>query len=138
MVRIESRDKDSRELVKELLLSEMWFICCTAKDPEDMSTYILENVSRYETEGEIANKLDTPVFIEYGISPATEGDYQFRIHDSVMAPMLNEDMIDKLIDNMVKIFDVFIIEHNMVDRKNVWGKLGTEHEDKIVFVNENN
>ncbi len=135
MVCIKSRDKDSRELMRELISSEMWLICCTAKDPDNMSTYILENVSRYEAEGEIANGLNTPVFIEYGISPAIEGDYQFRIHDSVMAPILNEDMIDKLIDSMLKTFDVFIIEHNMVDRTKIWGKLGSEHEDSIVYIN---
>ena len=74
MLRIESKSEDAREILTELLLGGTWFICCTAEKPDDMSTYILENVARYETEGGIANKLNNPVFIEYGISPATESD----------------------------------------------------------------
>lgn len=136
MLRIESKSEDARDVLTELLLGGTWFICCSAGNPDDMSTYVLENVTKYEVEGHFADKLNKPVFVEYGISPAMDGDYQFKIHDSVVAPILNEDMITKLIDSMLKTFDVFIVEQNMVDRKNVWGKLGTENEDKIVFYNE--
>lgn len=126
-----------KALVAALLIEHDWIICVTAKNPDNPDTYILENVTRYETEGHFASIMKNPVFIEYGISPAKKrAQFPYRIHDSLMTPIENGRMFMNLVDSMIMIFDVFIIEENMVDRRNVYGKLLTDHADEIVFINE--
>lgn len=120
-----------------LLFGHEWIICATAKNPDDSSTYVLKNVTRYEIDGHFVSLMKNPVFIEYGISPAKNGSlYPYRIHDSLMTPVMNGKMLSSLMDAMIETFDVFIIEEDMVDRCNVYGKLSTNHAEEIVFINE--
>ncbi|MGN0369513.1 MAG: hypothetical protein ACI4EW_03105 [Butyrivibrio sp.] len=126
-----------KALVTALLIKRDWIICVTANNPDDPATFILENVTRFETWGHVASIMENPVFIEYGISPSKEGSqFPYRIHDSLMTPVKNLKMLTDLVDFMIRSFDVFIIEEDMVDRRNVYGKLLTDHADEIVFVNE--
>lgn len=132
-----SNENAEKGLIAALLMEHDWVICITAEKTDDPSTYILENVTRYEIEGHFASIMKNPVFIEYGISPSTEDKkYPYRIHDSVMTPVENGRMLTDLVDSMIRSFDLFIIEENMVDRRNVYGKLQTDHADEIVFVND--
>lgn len=137
MLYFTSKQEKIKDLLYDLLLKEhQWFICCTAKDPDDFSTYIFENVTRYEEDGYFADMFKSPVFIEYGISRYESEKYYYRIHDSMMAPIVNSQLISNLIDSMIKTFDAFVIEDGIVDRTKVWGKLGTEHVEKVVFHNK--
>ena len=125
------------ELGAALLCGHEWVICVTAKDSSDLSTYVLENVTRYENDGYFASIMMNPVFIEYGISPAKNGSqYPYRIHDSLMTPVNDIETLTSLIDAMIETFDVFIVEKDMIDRCNVYGKLFTDYEDEVVFVNK--
>lgn len=135
---IKSNNKDvEKALAAALLMNHDWIVCVTAENPDDQSTYILENVTRYEIEGHFVSLMKNPVFIEYGISPSKEGaEFPYRIHDSLMTPVKNGKRFTDLVDAMVRTFDVFIIEEGMVDRRNVYGKLLTDHADEVVFVNE--
>lgn len=137
MLYFQSRQEESRDLLNDvLIMGQSWLICCTAEDPDDFSTYIFENVTRYETDGYFANTLKNPVFIEYGISRSEGGNYPYRIHDSIMVPVRNEKMISTLLDSMIKIFDAFVVDDGIIDRTRVWGKLGSEHAEEIVFENK--
>lgn len=132
-----NQENVDKALVAALLMQHEWIICATSENPDDPSTYILENVTRYEIEGHFATLMEKPVFIEYGISPAkNDSKYQYRIHDSLMTPITNGKQLMDLIQGMVDLFDVFIIEDHMVDRYNVYGKLMTDHMEEIVFENE--
>lgn len=124
-------------IISSLLIRHDWLICCTtvSGDPDDPHI-IFENVTRYETEGYFEKKFQPPVFIEYGISSAIDGDHQYRIHDSLMQPIFNGKAVTDLVASMIKVFDLFIIEENIVDRRRVYGKLGTKHENEIVFIND--
>lgn len=124
-------------IISSLLIRHDWLICCTtvSGDPNDPHI-IFENVTRYETAGYFERKFRNPVFIEYGISPVIDGDYQYRIHDSLMQPILNGKAVTDLVASMIKVFDLFIIDENLVDRRRVYGKLGTKQENEIVFIND--
>lgn len=124
-------------IVDALLLKQDWIICVTSEVPDDPSTYIMENVTRLEVTGHFASLMKNPVFIEYGISPAgNDTKYPYRIHDSLMTPVISREMLTDLVGAMIQTFDVFIIEDKMVDRSNVYGKLLTDHAEEIVFINE--
>ena len=132
-----SNENVAKALAAALLMNHDWIVCITAEDPDDQSTYILENVTRYEVEGHFASLMRNPVFIEYGISLSKEGaEFPYRIHDSLMTPVKNGKTFTDLVDAMVRTFDVFIIEAGLVDRCNVYGKLLTDHADEVVFINE--
>lgn len=137
MMFFQSRQAESRDLLNDILImGHSWLICCTTEDPDDFSTYIFENVTRYDTDGYFANALKNPVFIEYGISRSESGKYPYRIHDSLMVPVTNENMISTLLNSMIKTFDAFVVDDGIIDRTRVWGKLGTEHAEEVVFENE--
>lgn len=123
-------------LFSSLVMKHEWIICCTAENPDDFSTYILENVTRYDKDGHFADMFQNPVFIEYGISHSNDGNYPYRIHDSLMVPITNREVISNLVDNMIETFDAFIIDEGIVDRTKVWGKLGTDYAEKVVFENK--
>lgn len=132
-----AKQKGSRDaLIMLLTMKHEWLICCTAKNPDDFSTYIFENVTRYATDGHFADMFKNPVFIEYGISHSKGGKYPYRIHDSLMLPITNGDMIFTLVDSMIKTFDAFVVDEGIIDRTKVWGKLGNNHAEKIVFENK--
>ncbi len=134
---IKTASDGAKEAIMNLLLHEhAWLICCSAQDPDDFSSYVLENVSRYEVEGHWANTFHTPVFIEYGISPSVDGNFPYRIHDSLMQPIINGENFMSITEAMLRTFDAVVIEEDMVDRTHVYGKLGTNHSEEIVFIND--
>ena len=131
---IKTASEGAKEAIVYLLLQKhVWLICCSAKDPDD---FILENVCRYETEGQFASRFQTPVFIEYGISPSADNGFPYRIHDSLMQPIINGENFNNIIEAMLRTFDAVVIEEGMVNRTQVYGKLGTDHSEEIVFIND--
>lgn len=133
---IKTRSQNADAIIHSLLKGHEWLMCCTATDPDDMRTYILEMVSRYDDTGLFAKKIGMPVYIEYGISQSVGGQYPYRLHDSLMMPIQNDKDFDDLVRSTIEVFDVVIIEDNMVDRENIYGKLGTKYENEIVFENK--
>ena len=134
---IKTTSEGAKEAIVNMLLQEhAWLICCTAKDPDDFNTYILENVCRYETEGQFASRFHRPVFIEYGISPSADNGFPYRIHDSLMQPIINGENFNSIIEAMLRTFDAVVIEEGVVNRTQVYGKLGTDHSEEIVFIND--
>lgn len=131
-----STDGAREAIIALLLVQHEWLICCTAEDPEEVSTFVLENVTRYEIEGRFEEIFKRPVFIEYGISKAVDGVCPYRIHDSMMCPIKNGKALSDIVNSMIRTFDVVIVEDGIVDRKRVYGKLGTDHSNEIVFLNE--
>ena len=131
--------EQARKEVLANFLAEKWLICCTAKNPEDLSTYTLQNVSRLELNGIFADRFDAPVFVEYGLSEkkdTKEGEPKFKIHDSMIAPIKDSKVLVGAIHNMTELFNVFIIDDGLIDREKLYGRLGTDKENEVVFRNE--
>ena len=120
--------------VAEALQEGLWLIGCMADDPHEWSTYTLENVFRYEGEGHWASFFGTPAIICHCISPAIDGPFIYRLHDDEIWPIFNNNF-EGLIHGIVDTYDVIVIEEGMVDRNRIYGKLGTDHADEVVFVN---
>ena len=134
---IKANDENVKQALGVALLGGEWIICATAENPDNSLNYVFENVTRYESKGHFASLMKNPVFIEYGISLApNEAQYPYRIHDSLMTPVIAGNMFNRLLNSMIEMFDVFILEGGMVDRVNVYGKLSTMHAEEIVFVNQ--
>lgn len=129
---IKTMSQNADATIRSLLIGHEWLICCSASNPDDMCTYILETVCRYDDTGLFAKKIGKPVFIEYGISQSVGGQYPYRLHDSLMMPIQNDKDFDDLVRSIIEVFDVVIIEDNMVDREKIYGKIGTKYENKIV------
>lgn len=125
--------KNATATIHSLLKEHDWLIGCTATVPDDISTYTLETVFRYEKTGYFANKFGKPVFIEYGISRSDIGKYPFRLHDSLMTLIQDDEKLKRIVLSIIEIYDVLILEENMVDREHIYGKLGTAYGNEIVF-----
>jgi len=107
-------------------------------EPFDFNKLVMENVFRLEEKGgPVAEQFGNEVLICYGISPATAGDLPYRIHDDVIWTMNQNDTLSVLVKSILDTFDIVILEKDMVDRSTVFGKLGTDREDEVVFVNKN-
>ena len=131
---IETSSEYAEQAVTEALQEGQWLIGCMADDPHEWSTYTLENVFRYEGEGHWASSFGTPTLICHCISPAIDGPFIYRLHDDVIWPIFNNNF-EGLIHGIVDTYDVIVIEEGMVDRNRIYGKLGNDHADEVVFVN---
>lgn len=132
---LETSAKNAIATIHSLLTEHYWLIGCTATVLDDISTYRLETVFRYENEntGYFANTLEKPVFVEYGISRSDSEKYPFRLHDSLMMFIQDDEMLKKMVLSIIETYDVLILEEDMVDREHIYGKIGTEYENEIVF-----
>lgn len=130
---LETSAKNAIATIHSLLTEHHWLIGCTATVLDDISTYRVETVFRYENTGYFANTLGKPVFIEYGISHSDSEKYPFRLHDSLMMLIQDDEMLKKMVLTIIETYDVLILEEDMVDREHIYGKIGTEYENEIVF-----
>ena len=130
---LETSAKNAIATIHSLLTEHHWLIGCTATVLDDISTYRLETVFRHENTGYFANTLEKPVFIEYGISRSDSEKYPFRLHDSLMMLIQDDEMLKKMVRSIIDTYDVLILEEDMVDREHIYGKIGTEYENEIVF-----
>lgn len=107
-------------------------------EPFDFDNLVLENVFRLEEEGgPVSILFGKEVLICYGISPAIAGDKPYRIHDDVIWTLNQNDTLSVLVKSILGTYDIIILEKDLVDRYPVFGKIGSERADEIVFLNEN-
>lgn len=74
----------------------------------------------------------TAAIVEYGISNDDE-NIQYRLHDSLVAPILEDDFLDKIVVSMLKTFNLFIRDNGHVNRNVIYGKLQTEYQEEVVY-----
>lgn len=48
-------------------------------------------------------------------------------------PIIEEKMIDSAIKGMLEGYSIFLLDKGFVDRNNIYGKLGKEYENEIVY-----
>lgn len=107
------------EELKKLLCRGEYIICADLKDKNDLNSMVLENV--------ICKKGD--MYITYGVSQSDKMEY-FRLHDDFA---ISGRDVDTFLYIFSQNFDLFLINDNNLDKKNIYGKLGTANENKVVF-----
>ena len=105
--------------LKELLESGEYIICGDLKDKNNLESLVLENVIC----------LKDGQYVVFGISHSDKMEY-FRLHDDVAVS-------GKAMDDFLLIFsqnyDLFLVNDNNLDKKNIYGKLGTPRENNVVY-----
>ncbi len=131
LLRAEDLIDSEAEAVKKALLAGDYIICCTMAEPGNLQSAVLENVTCLKET--IPGVLNRCSIVEYGISndPLHE---KYRLHDSVVAPVPDDSFLNGIITSMLQIFDLFIRDNGNVERSVLYGKLGTDREDEIVYV----
>ena len=105
--------------LKELLERGEYIICGDLKDKNNLESLVLENVIC----------LKDGQYVVFGISHSDKMEY-FRLHDDVAVS-------GKAMDDFLLIFsrnyDLFLVNDNNLDKKNIYGKIGTPRENTIVY-----
>lgn len=105
--------------LKELLERGEYIICGDLKDKNNLESLVLENVIC----------LKDGQYVVFGISHSDKMEY-FRLHDDVAVS-------GKAMDDFLLIFsqnyDLFLVNDNNLDKKNIYGKLGTPRENNVVY-----
>lgn len=105
--------------LKALLERGEYIICGDLKDKDNLESLVLENV--------ICRK--NGMYIVFGISATDKMEY-FKLHDDVAVG-------GKTMDDFIYIFsqnyDLFLVNDNNLDKKNIYGKLGTPRENSVVY-----
>lgn len=122
--------KPDEGVIKNALLSGDYIICCTLREPPDIRSLIIETVTCIKQA--IPGVINGPAVVEYGVSN-DENNTQYRLHDNVTAPLLYEDFTDKIVSSMLGTFNLFIRDNGNVNRQDIYGKIGTEYENTIVY-----
>ena len=68
-------------------------------------------------------------YVIFGISQSDKMEY-FRLHDDMV--IAGRTMNDFLLI-FSRNYDLFLINENNLDKRNIYGKLGTARENKVVF-----
>jgi len=105
--------------LKKLLSDGEYIICADLKDKNNPESLVLENV--------ICMKKGQ--YMMFGISQSDKMEY-FKLHDDLA-------ISGKSMDDFLLIFsqnyDLFIKNENNLDKKNIYGKLGTPKENTVVY-----
>lgn len=105
--------------LKELLERGKYIICGDLKDKKNLESLVLENVI-CKKDGQ---------YLVFGISSSDTME-QFKLHDDV-------GVSGKAMDDFLLIFsqnyDLFLVNDNNLDKKTIYGKLGTPRENSIVY-----
>ena len=105
--------------LKELLERGEYIICGDLKDKNNLESRVLENVVC----------LKDGQYVVFGISHSDKMEY-FRLHDDVAVS-------GKAMDDFLLIFsqnyDLFLVNDNNLDKKNIYGKIGTPRENNVVY-----
>lgn len=105
--------------LKELLERGEYIICGDLKDKNNLESLVLENVVC----------LKDGQYVVFGISHSDKMEY-FRLHDDVAVS-------GKAMDDFLLIFsqnyDLFLVNDNNLDKKNIYGKIGTTRENNVVY-----
>lgn len=118
-----------RDTIKKILLNGGYIICCDLKTSRDLSSIQIENVVALQKS---FASFDKQALVIYCVSNNPTSDL-YSLHDDNAIPILNEKMIDIAIEGMLGGYGLFVLDDGFVDRKNIYGKLGTQHENEIVF-----
>ena len=105
--------------LKKLLNEGKYIICGDLKDKNKLESLVLENV--------ICMK--NGMYITFGISQSDKMEY-FRLHDDLS---VGGKSMDDFLFIFTQNYDLFLINDNNLDKKNIYGKLGTPNENKVVF-----
>ena len=105
--------------LKELLERGEYIICGDLKDKNNLESLVLENVVC----------LKDGQYVVFGISHYDKMEY-FRLHDDVAVS-------GKAMDDFLLIFsqnyDLFLVNDNNLEKKNIYGKIGTPRENNVVY-----
>lgn len=118
------------EHIKDALLKGEYIICCSASKQSDTSALVLENVTRLAES--IPGIIDAKAIVEYGISNNPHS-CKYRLHDSLVVPIISDTFVEDIVQSMLEVFDFFIRDNGHVERSLIYGKLQTECQDEIVY-----
>ena len=107
------------ENLKKLLSDGEYIICGDLKEKDKLESLVLENVICMK-DGK---------YVIFGISQSDKMEY-FRLHDDMV--IAGRTMNDFLLI-FSRNYDLFLINENNLDKRNIYGKLGTARENKVVF-----
>lgn len=105
--------------LKKLLSDGEYIICGDLKDKDNLESLVLENV--------ICMK--NGQYVTFGISQSDKMEY-FRLHDDMS---IGGRAMDDFLLIFSQNYDLFLINDNNLDKKNIYGKLGKPGENNIVF-----
>lgn len=105
--------------LKRLLSDGEYILCGDLHEKGNPESFILENVF-CKKDGKL---------VSFCVSKKN-GSNKFRLHDDSVVMGRNLDMFIQCIANN---YDVFIVDCHNVDRKHIYGKLGTPFENKVVY-----
>lgn len=112
-------ENPTAKTLKKLLLEGKYIICGDLKDKNNPKSLVLENV--------ICMKKG--LYVTFGISQS-DGMECFRLHDDMA---IGGKMMNDFLRIFSQNYDLFLVNDNNLDKKNIYGKLGTANEDKVVF-----
>ena len=107
------------ENLKKILMDGKYIICADLKDKNNMESLVLENVIC----------LKDGQYMMFGISQSDKMEY-FRLHDDVA---ISGKAMDDFLLIISRNYDLFLVNDNNVDKKNIYGKLGTPRENNVVY-----
>lgn len=111
------------------MLAGNYIICCDLQVPNDITSLILEKVIAIKDK---AGDLNCKSVVQYTVTNNLDSNL-FSLHDDMVIPIMEDKMIDSAIKSMLEGYAVFLLDKGFVDRSNIYGKLGKEHENEIVF-----
>ena len=105
--------------LKELLERGEYIICGDLKDKNNLESLVLENVVC----------LKDGQYVVFGISHSDKMEY-FRLHDDVA---VSGTAMDDFLLIFSQNYDLFLVNDNNLDKKNIYGKIGTPRENNVVY-----
>ena len=105
--------------LKKILMDGKYIICADLKDKNNLESLVLENVIC----------LKDGQYMMFGISQSDKMEY-FRLHDDVA---VSGKAMDDFLLIISQNYDLFLVNDNNVDKKNIYGKLGTPRENNVVY-----
>ncbi|MGN1159427.1 MAG: hypothetical protein ACI4SE_04445 [Lachnospiraceae bacterium] len=129
-----SRDKIIEPAkIKDYLLSEKYLIAADLKEPGNLSSLIIENVICIKKNG-IPNRISIPVLVIYTVTDSGKGS--LLLHDDTVT-VLNDSIFHRLIKTIQGNYMIFLkAGPEDIESGKVYGKLGTEYENQIVYEEE--
>lgn len=105
--------------LKKILMDGKYIICADLKDKNNLESLVLENVIC----------LKDGQYMMFGISQSDKMEY-FRLHDDVA---VSGKAMDDFLLIISQNYDLFLINDNNLDKKNIYGKIGTPRENNVVY-----
>ena len=105
--------------LKKILMDGKYIICADLKDKNNLESLVLENVIC----------LKDGQYMMFGISQSDKMEY-FRLHDDVA---VSGKAMDDFLLIISQNYDLFLINDNNLDKKNIYGKIGKPRENNVVY-----